>query len=158
MSAPAPELTWRLLLAVFIGTALGSLLRWGAGELLLLSGIDGAALAATTAVNLLGSFCLGALLETLTRRQPHTPAARLRLLQRGLGTGLLGGFTTYSAFALGTTAPALSALLGGRLATVPEAAVSFGWALTGVFVTIVGGVAAAACGIGLAARLSGRHR
>ena len=157
MSAPAPELTWRLLLAVFIGTALGSLLRWGASELLLLSGIGGAALA-TTAVNLLGSFCLGALLETLTRRQPHTPAARLRLLQRGLGTGLLGGFTTYSAFALGTTAPALSALLGGRLATVPEAAVSFGWALTGVFVTIVGGVAAAACGIGLAARLSGRHR
>lgn len=105
MSAPAPELTRRLLLAVFIGTALGS-------------------------------FCLGALLETLTRRQPHTPAARLRLVQRGLGTGLLGG----------------------RLATVPEAAVSFGWALTGVLVTIVGGVAAAACGIGLAARLSRRHR
>ena len=157
MSAPAPELTGRLLLAVFIGTALGSLLRWGAGELLLLSGIGGAALA-TTAVNLLGSFCLGALLETLARRQPRTPAARLRLLQRGLGTGLLGGFTTYSAFAFATMVPALAALLGGGLATVPEAAVSLGWGLTGVLVTIVGGAAAAACGICLAARLSGGRR
>lgn len=158
MSAPAPELTGRLLLAVFIGTALGSLLRWGAGELLLLSGIGGAALAATTAVNLLGSFCLGALLETLARRQPHTPAARLRLLQRGLGTGLLGGFTTYSAFAFATMVPALAALLGGGLATVPEAAVSLGWGLTGVLVTIVGGAAAAACGICLAVRLSEGRR
>jgi len=158
VSAPAPELTGRLLLAVFIGTALGSLLRWGAGELLLLSGIGGAALAATTAVNLLGSFCLGALLETLARRQPHIPAARLRLLQRGLGTGLLGGFTTYSAFAFATMVPALAALLGGGLATFPEAAVSLGWGLTGVLVTIVGGVGAAACGICLAARLSGGRR
>lgn len=158
MSAPAPELTWRLLVAVFIGTALGSLMRWGAGELLLLSGIGGAALAATTAVNLLGSFCLGALLEILKRRHAQTPAARLRLLQRGLGTGLLGGFTTYSAFAFATMAPALAALLGGQLATVPEAAVSLSWALSGVLVTIVGGAAAAACGIGLAARLSGGRR
>ena len=49
--------------------------------------------------NLLGAFLLGVLLEALARRT-GSRAARARLF---LGTGLLGGFTTYSALALGVT-------------------------------------------------------
>lgn len=50
-------------------------------------------------INLFGAFVLGFLLHAITRSQLHdTSAERLRL---ALGTGLLGGFTTYSAFALG---------------------------------------------------------
>ncbi|QDO86966.1 CrcB family protein [Ornithinimicrobium ciconiae] len=53
---------------------------------------------ATLMVNLSGAFLLGLLLERLARTGPETPARRLARL--GLGTGLLGGFTTYSALAL----------------------------------------------------------
>lgn len=45
-----------------------------------------------------GAFLLGLLLERLSRTGPETP--RTRLLRLGLGTGVLGGFTTYSALAL----------------------------------------------------------
>lgn len=50
----------------------------------------------TFGVNVIGSFCLGALVAGLARRGPDT--GRRRLLRLGLGTGLIGGFTTYSAF------------------------------------------------------------
>lgn len=74
------------------------------------------------AVNLLGAFLLGLLLEALARRGPHeAPLRHLRLL---LGTGFMGGFTTYSTLAvdgaqmLGSGAPALGAvyLLGSVIA------------------------------------------
>ena len=46
-------------------------------------------------INVLGAFLLGLLLEALARRGPDEGRRRqLRLL---LGTGVLGGFTTYSA-------------------------------------------------------------
>lgn len=51
-------------------------------------------------VNVVGAFCLGLLLEALGRRGPdHGRRRRLRLL---VGTGFLGGFTTYSALAADT--------------------------------------------------------
>ncbi|MCM3660505.1 CrcB family protein [Georgenia satyanarayanai] len=54
--------------------------------------------AATLAVNAAGAFLLGLLLERLTRGGPDTGhRRRLRLL---LGTGALGGFTTYSGIAV----------------------------------------------------------
>lgn len=72
--------------------------------------------AVTVGINVIGAFFLGLLLEALIRRGPDTRAPRsLRLL---LGTGFLGGFTTYSALSLDTAVlltegrPGLAALYG----------------------------------------------
>ncbi|GAA0037357.1 fluoride efflux transporter FluC [Brevibacterium metallidurans] len=51
-------------------------------------------------INLLGAFLLGLLLETLARLGPDDGARRkVRIL---VGTGFMGGFTTYSALAVDT--------------------------------------------------------
>lgn len=56
--------------------------------------------AVTVGINVVGAFLLGLLLEALIRRGPDTGTpGRLSLL---LGTGFLGGFTTYSALSLDT--------------------------------------------------------
>lgn len=81
------------LLLVMAGGALGSGARYGVGR---------AALAAfgpgypwgTLAVNLLGGFAMGLLAGLVSRM---ASAEEWRLL---LGVGLLGGFTTFSAFSL----------------------------------------------------------
>ncbi|CAN5352819.1 CrcB family protein [soil metagenome] len=53
------------------------------------------------AINILGAFVLGFLLESLARRGPDRGLRRgIRLLA---GTGLIGGFTTYSALAVGAS-------------------------------------------------------
>lgn len=88
---------------VFVGGALGSLARYGLA--LALPGLW-----ATWTVNIVGSFALGLLLG-------RRPAQPLRLL---LGTGFLGGFTTYSAFAhdmvsLGFVAGPVLGLAAGAL-------------------------------------------
>jgi fluoride exporter len=85
--------------------------------------------AATAGINLVGSFALGLVTGILGDRRPG-----LRLL---LGTGMLGGFTTYSAFTVHalqvfTNAPVVGLLL--------------------VAVTLFGGVVAAGAGLMLATR------
>jgi CrcB protein len=72
------------------------------------------------AINVVGAFALGCLLDSLTRRGADEGARRTaRLL---LGTGVLGGFTTYSALATGTslllTAGQAGAAIAYGLATV----------------------------------------
>ncbi|CAA9343694.1 MAG: Fluoride ion transporter CrcB, partial [uncultured Friedmanniella sp.] len=90
-------------------------LRWRSAGLVFLGGTAGtgarAAVSAAAAplagvpvvvlvVNVAGAFALGLLLQTLLRGGPDEGARRdLRLL---LGTGVLGGFTTYSALAVDT--------------------------------------------------------
>jgi CrcB protein len=60
----------------------------------------GAVPTATLLINVTGAFALGAVLEALTRRGADAGSSRtLRLI---FGTGLLGGFTTYSALAIDT--------------------------------------------------------
>ena len=55
---------------------------------------------ATLTVNLIGALALGVLLEALARRGPDIDGRlAIRVL---LGTGFLGGFTTYSALAVDT--------------------------------------------------------
>ena len=81
---------------VAVGGAVGTLARHGIAEAL-----DGDRLFPwpTFLVNVTGSFALGALLAVLLVRDHSAPANRLRLL---LGTGFLGGYTTYSALAVET--------------------------------------------------------
>ena len=69
---------------VAIGGAIGSVLRY-----LLVVGIG--APVATLVVNVLGSFAMGILFITLAARTSLSPL---------LMTGVLGGFTTFSAFSL----------------------------------------------------------
>jgi CrcB protein len=52
----------------------------------------------TLAINLTGSFALGAILELLLRTGPDT--GWRRAVRLGCGTGVIGGFTTYSTFVL----------------------------------------------------------
>jgi CrcB protein len=82
--APPP----RLIAAVALGGACGALLRWWLGELV----ADGSGFPWTTfAINVSGSFALAALPAlAAVRRSP--------LLTVGLGTGVLGGYTTLSAY------------------------------------------------------------
>lgn len=81
---------------------------------------------AVVLINLSGAFALGLLLAALRRSGPETPARRATRL--AVGTGVLGGYTTYSAFAvdadglLGTSDPlrglavSLGTVVGGVLA------------------------------------------
>lgn len=80
-------------LLVVLGGAVGSGLRYGVG--ILLPSSQGGFPWATLAVNVVGSFVLGMLIgSSLT----STPLSRHTTLL--IGTGLCGGFTTYSAFAV----------------------------------------------------------
>lgn len=81
--------------AVFAGGLVGTTLRLGLD--VLLPHASGAASIAwsTVLVNLIGSLVLGYLVARLWRL-PNTPG----WLKVGLGTGLLGSFTTFSAIAV----------------------------------------------------------
>lgn len=130
------HLTPRFIALVAVGGAVGSLARFGVGELL---GTASGFPIGTLTVNLVGAFALGVLLEWLAVRGSdagHRRAARLLL-----GTGFLGGFTTYSALAVETDA----LLRDGRL----------GLALTYALVTVMVGLVASVAGV-LSARAVAR--
>ena len=80
---------WLGIAAVSAGAVVGSLLRWGAG--LWLNARWAGFPLGTLFVNCVGGLLIGAVLFWLER----SPNELLRLL---LVTGLLGGFTTFSAF------------------------------------------------------------
>jgi CrcB protein len=121
------------LAVVFVGGALGTAGREGLG--LVIPSADGVPWAVLTA-NLVGAFLLGVLLESLVRRgADHGVRRTLRLL---LGTGFMGGFTTYSALATDT-----ASLFGaghGWLAT----AYGLGTVVVGALATTAGILLAAA--------------
>ncbi len=86
---------------------------------------------ATFAINVSGAFLLGALLEGLARLGPDT--GRRRLLRLGLGTGVLGGYTTYSTFAVETLGLLqVGAWLGGIGYALGSVVLGFVAALAGV--------------------------
>jgi CrcB protein len=88
------HLQWRMLALVFAGGTAGTALR----ELLAISVPPVAGVAVVImGINVVGAFLLGLLLETLVSRGPDE--GRRRMLRLLLGTGVLGGFTTYSALA-----------------------------------------------------------
>lgn len=82
-----------LLLVVLVGGAAGALLRYGLAEALPASRFP----LATFVTNVSGALALGVLLEVLAARPDE---GRARLLRLGLGSGLLGAFTTYSTLAV----------------------------------------------------------
>ncbi len=121
-----------LILTVAVGGALGTAGRYVL-ETRLPAG-DGLPLG-TAIANLVGAFALGVLLEILARPTPEEP--QRRVLRLGLGTGMLGGFTSYSALALETH----------HLFTVQPAlalAYSMGSVLLGVCAAFAGVVVSAA--------------
>lgn len=81
------------MLLVMVGGALGAGARFGLGQWAT-ARFASAFPFATLAINLLGCFAMGALAAWLARGGSDES---LRLL---LGVGLLGGFTTFSAFSL----------------------------------------------------------
>jgi len=121
-----------LVVSVAAGGAVGSLARYGLSHALLPH--DGVPLGTLTE-NVVGAFLLGFLLQWLLGRGDETH--RRRWLRLMLGTGVLGGFTTYSAFAL-----ELHGLLAGG-----RAGIAVGYALA----TVVGGTLACVAGVALAA-------
>lgn len=91
----------RDILLVGVGGMLGTLARFGVGNLISPSW------AATLTVNLLGAFLMGLLVGAIATRG-GTDSPRRSAVNALAGTGFLGGFTTYSALA--TDALALAAL------------------------------------------------
>ena len=127
------------LLAVALGGLLGSTLRYAVS--LAMPHEASQWPGSTLLVNLLGAFCLGMLLASLSQLGPD--AGRRQLLRLALGTGLLGSLTTYSTLALDVVQ-----LLESR-----QAAMAGGYAA----LSVVAGVLAATLGVLAGTRL-GRSR
>ena len=113
-------------LLVFVGGGLGALLRYAAGRAALLAGW--APPLATLGVNIVGCFAMGLLAGWFAHR--GGPAS----VKIFLVTGLLGGFTTFSAFGLDTltlwrTSPAHAAAYVAASVIVSLLAVFLGFSL-----------------------------
>lgn len=128
---PRPHLDPRALALVALGGALGTALRVAVS---LVVPRVGAVDLPTVLVDVVGAFLLGLLLGRLARSGPDE--GRRRDLRLGLGTGVLGGFTTWSALATGTVTTAGS----GHLAIA--VAEGLGSVLLGVLAAGVGLVVA----------------
>ncbi|MGY1754028.1 fluoride efflux transporter CrcB [Blastococcus sp. SYSU D01042] len=113
-------------LAAAVGGALGALGRWGIAAALPRD--PGGWPWATLLVNLTGCLALGLLMGWVFVRSPGS-----LWLRPFLGTGVLGGFTTFSAFAVETV----------QLADAGRPVVAAAY----VLVSVAGGVAASALGL-----------
>jgi len=79
---------------IFIGGGIGSFLRYiTTGFITRNLGVNFPY--GTLAVNIIGSFLMGALIEYLVKTMPHSAEFRSFIV-----VGVLGGFTTFSAFSL----------------------------------------------------------
>jgi CrcB protein len=114
-----------------VGGALGALARWGLATAL--PHADGGWPWATLTVNLTGCLLMGVLVGVLAAREPEPAWARPLL-----GVGVLGGYTTYSAFAVDVVA----------LTDAGAAALAVGYVLA----SVLGGVVAVAAGARLVRR------
>ncbi len=123
----------RDVLAVALGGAIGASLRYGISSLMA-PRTPGDVPWHTLAINIGGAFLLGLLMGVVMERE--TVSHTWRLL---LGVGALGGFTTFSTFSFET----LELMQEGAFATA--AGYAFG--------SLVGGVLAAAAGVGIARTL-----
>jgi CrcB protein len=113
-------------LAAAAGGVLGALTRWGIAEAL--PHPTGSWPWATLLVNVTGCLTLGLLITALFARYPDRP-----WLRPFLGTGVLGGYTTFSTFAVDIVA----------LADAGAVVTAVGY----VAASVVGGVLAAVTGV-----------
>jgi CrcB protein len=88
--ATAPHLSASVLLVIGLGGAVGSLARWSLGEWL-----AGRFPWATLVENVTGGLALGVLMVLVVEVWPSS-----RHLRTFVGVGVLGGWTTFSTFAL----------------------------------------------------------
>ncbi|MDD7938105.1 CrcB family protein [Actinomycetospora lutea] len=123
----------RAVAAVAAGGVLGSLARWAVG--VLLPTAPGGFPWATVGINVLGSLLMGVLVVVITEVRAAHP-----LVRPFLGTGVLGGFTTFSTFAV----DAQTLLGSGHRAT----------ALASLGVTILGAVGACALAMAVTRRVA----
>lgn len=126
-----------LALLVAAGGAVGSLGRYGLAQAL--PPQHGWPVGTLTA-NLTGAFLLGVLLEVLGRRGAETP--RVQRVRLALGTGVLGGYTTFSSLALEVE----------RLLAAGAVGTALGYAA----VSLVAGTLCAAAGVAAVAAAAGR--
>jgi CrcB protein len=117
---------------VAAGGAIGALARWGLAELMP-HGTGGFA-TSTLVANVVGAFLLGILMVVVIEVMHPT-----RLVRPFLGTGILGGFTTFSTYTLDVH----EQLRAGH----PAAAAAY------LALTLVGGLAATALAIAVTRRL-----
>ncbi len=85
---------WRPLVAVAIGAAIGGVLRYVVGALTIARFGGQVGWVATGFINVTGSLLIGIVVELGTR------GSLAPLLRVFLATGVLGGYTTFSTFAL----------------------------------------------------------
>lgn len=121
------------ILLVALGGAIGSVTRFKLSGLVLHHTSNWRFPAGTFAVNVIGCFVAGVLAGMAVKQDVFTPEARVFLF-----TGMLGGFTTFSAFGLET----LLLLKRGEA----------GVAIANAVVSIAVGLAVAWLGYGLSAR------
>ncbi len=124
-----PPLAPRLVAAVAVGGAVGALARYGVG--VALPTATGTFPMATLLINITGCLLLGMLVGALTRRPGRSP-----LWRPLLGTGVLGGYTTFSTFAVEAD----------RLVSTDHAGLALGYVAASLF----GGLAATAVGLAAA--------
>ena len=113
-----------ILLVIAVGGALGAVARYGMAR-----GLPHAAGQlpwSTLLTNVAGCFAIGVLMVVVVERLPSN-----RLVRPFLGTGLLGGFTTFSTYAVDTRA----LLAAGRPAVA--AAYLFGTLVLGLLAVVV---------------------
>lgn len=132
------HMTLQSSLAVFAGGACGSMIRISLSRL---QSSDVSWPWMTILINFVGSFVLGCLLEYLGQRGEDIGARRLWRL--GIGTGVIGGFTTYSTFILESDTRLLSGMQWTGLAYLAA--------------SVVGGLVFAGLGIVLGNHMGKSH-
>jgi CrcB protein len=115
------------------GAVLGTLARASSGRAF--PADDGAWPVSTFVINLVGTLVLGALLELLSATGPDE--GWRRVVRLGVGTGVIGGFTTYSTYVVEID----------QLVRDGHAVLGAGYAIG----SVLAGLAAAGAGMALAA-------
>jgi fluoride exporter len=120
---------WRAVVAVAIGAAIGGVMRYVVGQLFLQRFGPGFPYG-TLFINVSGSFCIGIVAQlALTRAFGMAPLVRLFF-----ATGVLGGYTTFSAFELDALTLLESGALPALIYTFASVVLGFGGAALGILI------------------------